>query len=198
MSVHQPHPRETSRRDEIVARAVELFDAKGYAGTSVSDIADAVGLSKPALYHYIQRKEDILYWVHGDFTEVSIEKLEARLQEGGPMRGQLQGIVRDLIGLMATHREYIRVFFEHHRELDQERGAEIRASRDRYTGLVRGVIEQGIANGEFRALDPMVTTLSLFGMCNWAYQWFDPSGPLDTDEIADRMVDLVLGGLEAR
>ena len=80
--------REGGRRDEIVAQAVALFNAKGYAGTSVNDIADALGLSKPALYHYIQHKEDVLYWIHEDFA------------------------------LLLTHRDCLRVFFEHFRELD--------------------------------------------------------------------------------
>lgn len=188
----------SSRRDEIVAQAVALFDAKGYAGTSVNDIADAVGLSKPALYHYIDGKGDILHWIHEDFAQLVVVKLEARLEESHAMRDQLRDIVHDLLDLMATHREYLRVFFEHFRELDPEQRAEITVRRDQYRGLVQRVVERGMANGELRPLDPAVTTLAIFGMCNWAYQWYDPSGPLSTGDIADTMFDLLIGGLEAR
>jgi AcrR family transcriptional regulator len=190
--------REGGRRDEIVAQAVALFNAKGYAGTSVNDIADALGLSKPALYHYIQGKEDVLYWIHEDFAQMLIAKLESRLAEPRQMRDQLRDIVRDILALMLTHRDYLRVFFEHFRELDGERAAEIADQRDHYRRLVQGVIERGSANGEFRALDPGITTNSIFGMCNWAYQWYDPAGPRSNVEVADTMFDLLLGGLEAR
>ena len=190
--------REGGRRDEIVAQAVALFDAKGYAGTSVNDIADALGLSKPALYHYIQRKEDVLYWIHEDFAQMLIAKLEGRLAEPRPLRDQLRDVVRDILALMVTHRVYLRVFFEHFRELDPERQAEIAEQRNHYRHLVQGVIERGSASGEFRALDAGITTVSIFGMCNWAYQWYDPAGSLSNLEVADTMFDLLLGGLESR
>lgn len=193
-----PSVREGGRRDEIVAQAVALFNAKGYAGTSVNDIADALGLSKPALYHYIQRKEDVLYWIHEDFARLLIEKLESRLEEPRPMRNQLQDVVRDILALMLTHRDYVRVYFEHFRALDDERQAEIAVQRNHYRHLVQSIIERGIVGGEFRALDPGVTTTSIFGMCNWAYQWYDPAGPLSNVEVADTMFDLLLGGLESR
>jgi AcrR family transcriptional regulator len=190
--------REGGRRPEIVAQAVALFDAKGYAGTSVNDIADAVGLSKPALYHYIQHKEDVLFWIHEDFTGMLHARLLERLELPRPMRDQLRDIVRDILALMLTHRDYLRVFFEHYRELDAERQAEIAARRHEYRMLVQGVVERGAESGEFRALDPGVTTNAIFGMCNWAYQWYSPDGPLTNEEVADSIFDLLLGGLEAR
>lgn len=186
------------RRDEIVAQAVALFDAKGYAGTSVSDIAEAVGLSKPALYHWIEHKEDVLFWIHEDVSRMLIENAESRLALERPAAEQLRGITRDLLSLMDTHRDYLRVFFEHFRELEPQRQAKITARRAEYQALVQGLVERGMATGEFRPQEPAIITNAFFGMCIWAYQWYKADGPLSNEQVADTIFDLLLGGLEAR
>ena len=194
----EPATREGGRRDEIVAQAVALFDAKGYAGTSVNDIAEAVGLSKPALYHWIQHKEDILYWIHEDVSQMLLENARARLEQHIPPREQLRGVARDLLGLMDTHRDWLRVFFEHFRELESGRQELIMARRAEYQSVVQGMLESGMASGAFRTTDPALATNALFGAFVWAYQWFKPDGPLTSEQVADVIFDLLLGGLEAR
>lgn len=192
-----PQTRAGGRRADIVREAVALFDAKGYAGTSVNDIAEAVGLSKPALYHYIQHKDDVLFWIHEEFAGLLFDKLEARLGSDRPLRDQLRDLVHDILGLMETHRDYLRVFFEHFRELDPERQALVAVRRDEYRMLVQGLVERGMAAGEFRQADPAITTNAIFGMCTWAYQWYKADGPLTNAQVADTLYELLLGGLAA-
>jgi hypothetical protein len=101
----------------------------------------------------------------------------------------------DILDLMRTHRGYVRVFFEHYRELPDEQKAAIKGKRDAYEAAVRQIIEDGVAAGELRNVDPRMATLALAGMCNWAYQWYDPEGPLSSREVAQVFSRILIGGI---
>jgi hypothetical protein len=95
---------------------------------------------------------------------------------------------------MTETRPGVRVFHEHLRELREDQQQLVREKRERYQSMVEAVISEGISSGELRALDPRLTTLALFGMVNWAYQWFRPDGPLRSREIAYLFWDVFLHG----
>ena len=106
-------------------------------------------------------------------------------------------MMADLIGVVKTHRGHIRVFFEHQRELTDAQRNTIREKRDLYEKYVQGVVERGMADGEFRDLNSRLVTFAIFGMCNWAYQWYRSDGAQTTDELAGFFYDLLLNGLAA-
>src|SRR3954463_3173905 len=109
-----------TRRRQVVTHAAELFDQAGYHTTNMAELARAVGLEKPTLYHYFSGKDEILFWIHEEFIDLLIAKDEARqAEELGPGE-ELRGVMRDVLGLMETHRGHVRVFFEHARELSAE------------------------------------------------------------------------------
>ena len=74
----EPGSAATVKRNQVVDKAAELFDAAGYHNTGVADIAAAAGISKPTLYHYFAGKDEILFWIHEDFMEKLIERQEKR------------------------------------------------------------------------------------------------------------------------
>jgi len=92
----------------------------------------------------------------------------------------------------------VRVFFEHHRELPDAVREEIRAKRDRYEQLIRDAVLEGIRAGTFREVDPDTATLAIFGMCNWAYQWWRPGSGADSAHAAQKMWDIMIRGLAVR
>lgn len=176
-----------------MANAADLFDRGGYHATSVAQLARAVGLSKPTLYHYFSSKDEILFAIHEEFIDLLVDRQHER---AGMAPGEnLREIMRDILGLMDSHRGHIRVFFEHYRELAPEHQETIRRKRDAYAGLVEGVIRRGIDDGTLRPVDPRLTALALFGMCNWSYQWYRSNGPRAGGEIADFFFDLLVNGI---
>lgn len=185
------------RRQEIVGAAAELFDRSGYTSTTMDDIGREVGIAKPTLYHYFRSKDQILGSIHEEFIDLLLEKDERRQRAGLPPEQLLLEVMVDILELMETHRGHVRVFFEHHRELPDEQQPHIRDKRDRYEDAVARAIEQGTAAGTFRAVDPRLAALALFGMCNWAYQWYQPSGPLRPREIAYQFWDVFVRGVSA-
>lgn len=183
------------RRAAIIALAAKLFDEHGYANVSMEQIALAAGLAKPSLYHYFRGKDEILRGIHETFIDILLERHEQRKQLDLSPALLVLGAMTDIYGLMETHRGHVRVFFEHHRELPDSVREEIRVKRDRYQQQIRESIERGIEDGQFREVDPEAATLAVFGICNWAYQWWRPGSGADPALTAQKMWDLVMRGL---
>jgi AcrR family transcriptional regulator len=186
------------RRDEVIREAAQLFDQRGYHSTSMQDIAESVGLRKPSLYHYFGSKDEILFWIHEEFIDLLIERQRSRRELQLPTREALQAVMADILELMATHRGHVRVFFEHHRELPEEAYSALVKKRVRYQQMVTTIIERGVEDGTLRDVNVGLAALALFGMCNWAYQWYEAGGPMSTDEIAATFCDFLLNGISAQ
>jgi TetR/AcrR family transcriptional regulator, cholesterol catabolism regulator len=189
--------RDPDKKSRIVREAAALFDRSGYHSTSMDDIAQAVGVSKPTLYHHFRSKDDILFSIHEEVIEFNIAQEERRNALGMSAAQQLLELLTDVIELNMTRPGYVRVFFEHYRELPAEQQVEIQEKRDRYRDLVEGVIARGVETGEFRPLEPRLATLFLVGASNWAYQWFRPDGPRTAREIAYAFWDYFIRGATA-
>lgn len=185
------------KRCQIVKKAAGLFDRNGYHNTSMDDLAAAVGLRKPSLYHYFESKEEILFWIHQEFIDLIIERQMQRDGNGLEAPELLLGVISDILELMDTHRGHVRVFFEHGRELPSKYKKTIRTKRDFYQRQVENIIAAGVKQGDFREVDPTLTALALFGMCNWAYQWYQKGGERSSREIAEFFASLFLDGIRA-
>ncbi|WP_326566974.1 TetR/AcrR family transcriptional regulator [Amycolatopsis rhabdoformis] len=185
----------SERRQEIVTTAAELFDRHGYNNATMDDLAHAVGIAKPTLYHYFGSKEEILASIHEEFIDLLLGKHQRRRQAGLPPAQQLLEVMTDVLELMESHRGHVRVFFEHHRELPAAERDSIRDKRDAYEAQVAALIEQGTSAGTFRAVDPRIGALAVFGMCNWAYQWYRIGGSLEPRQIAYQFWDMFLRGI---
>lgn len=186
------------RRREIVDLAAGLFDVRGYDRVTMDDIAAAAGIAKPTLYHYFKSKDQILYWVHEAFIDLLISRHEQRLTTGLTPPQLLLEVMADILELMESHRGHVRVFFEHHRELPEPGRATILERRDRYSQMVRDVLQSGMDAGDFRKGDVHLAAFAVFGMCNWAYQWYQAGGSLRTRQIAYQFWDYVVYGLGAK
>jgi TetR/AcrR family transcriptional regulator, cholesterol catabolism regulator len=187
------------RREAIIDAALELFHQKGYANTSMQDIAEAVGLLKGSLYYYISSKEDLLYEIHERFMNVLIAKAESRdLIPDLSARQRLAGVITDLLEIIRDYRPYVVIFFREGASVTGPRWNDIHSKRKAYERFVRGIIQQGQREGEFRGdLDERIVAFGLFGMCNWSSTWLQQGGPLSSEQIAQIFVTLLLDGLTA-
>ena len=183
------------RRAEVITLAASLFDQRGYASVSMEQIAAAAGIAKPTLYHYFTGKDEILRGIHETFIDILLHRQDERVRLGLAPADLLLGAMTDIFGLMETHRGHVRVFFEHHRELPDAARREIRVKRERYQQLIRDAIAEGVRTRAFRDVDPEVATLAVFGVCNWAYQWWRPGSGADPALTAQKMWDLIIRGL---
>ena len=193
---------EVSRRRAIEDVASELFRAHGYSATSVRDIARALDIQGPSLYAHVTSKEDVL-WAIIDRTAGRFEAATEAALAGAGSAGHGQGPAEALAILVRTHVRVITddvgaaaVFVSEWRALGDDRRAAVLARRDAYERRFRNLIEGGIATGDFAIVDPAVASIAILSALNGIPAWYDGSGRLTPDRIADHFVDIVLRMLQ--
>ncbi|MDV3129974.1 TetR/AcrR family transcriptional regulator [Mycobacterium sp. 21AC1] len=187
----------TTRRDELLSVAAKLFAARGYHGTRMDDVAEAVGLNKATVYHYYSSKSLILYDIYKSTADFTVEALHddpttsARETIYNFTRRLLVGIANDLEKAAVYFQEgpYITEWFT------EEQVAYIRRAETQVYEHVRDVIDRGIASGEFYDCDSHVLALGYIGMTLGAYRWLRPHGRRTAKEIAVEFSTALLRGL---
>lgn len=186
---------DTPRRLQIEDAASELFRERGYAATSVRDIAQALNLQGGSLYAHVASKEDVLW-------SIVCRAADRFNAEVGPLAGsaappplRLREMIRAHVAVVTGAQKDAAVFQHEWRFLSAERRAQIAQRRDAYEALFRQVIAQGAAAGTFRAVDPRLTAIAILTALNGIASWYSPSGPLTPAEIADQHADLFLAAL---
>lgn len=184
-----------TRRQQIDGVASALFRERGYAATSVREIARALDLQGASLYAHVASKEEVL-WSIIDRAAMRFEAAadEAERSEGGPAE-RLRALVRAHVGVITDDPGAAAVFVHEWRFLAPERRAGILARRDRHEARFRRLISDGVAEGEFGLVDPAIAAAFILGALNSIATWYRPEGRLPASGIADRYADLALGAL---
>jgi AcrR family transcriptional regulator len=173
------------RRREAVYAAARLFNDKGYVDTTMGEIADAVGIAKPTLYHYFANKHEILFEIYEELMDILISRQERRIADGIEPVTQLLEAMSDILELVESHDGHGRLFTEHFREMPPDMQHVLKEKKDLYESGISRFIEAAIEMGTFREVNVDLATLALFGMCNWAYTWYRKGGGSSTREIAE-------------
>lgn len=182
------------RRSEIIEVATRLFSERGYAATSLEDIAEVIGFTKPAIYYYFASKDEILFEIHDGIVRAGLDRVEAIRKAGGSPADQLEQVLREHIARLLDNVEANLVFAREQAALSEDRAADIRARDRAYERAVRAIYADGVGDGSFRDLDPRVAVGSLLAACNWAHRWYRPGGEYATEDVADMIVGLLMGG----
>lgn len=188
--------RAKKRERAITAAAAEVFHRRGYADTSVQDVADAVGILKGSLYYYIDSKDDLLFRVlsevHEDARSI-VDEVDAL--DAGPLE-KLYGYIRRHLEYNAENLAKMAVYYHDFELLEPERRKEIREQRALYERFVTGLIKEGQAEGEIdTSIDAKVASYFIFGALNWIYTWFDPAGRVPPDELGYLAAEMIVKGL---
>jgi AcrR family transcriptional regulator len=183
----------SARRTELTREAARLFARRGYHGTSIGDIAEALGVQKGSLYSHIASKEDLLYETMRDGAAAFHGALDA-IPEDLPATEKIRLALRGHLRVVAEQLDVATVFVQEWRYLEGPRREEIVAERRRYEERIRELFREGRELSELRAdLDDAVAALLLLSAANWAYTWLKPGR--DTDELADRFYALLVDGM---
>lgn len=190
----------TSGRSAIVAAATRLFAQRGYAETSMRQIAETAGVSKAAIYYHF-RDKDGLYRTLLDEAIDSLTAAMKRVLDDGPAPAQLARAVALHLQFAAEHADLLRVLVaEELRTGDRRRrlGNSIERHREEELAVFQTVLERGIARGEFKPVDPVLSAQALAAVIHildTGLLMADP--PVPVTEAVQNMIDVVLNGLGA-
>ena len=188
----------SARRSEMVQAAARLFSERGYHGTSIQHLADALGLQKGSLYSHIGSKEELLFDVVNDGADRFLERGEHALQMDAFAAVRLRRLLVGHVETAIEHLDAATVFLNEWRYLSEDRRAIVQTKRDRYENIVRTIIDEGITSGEFRDdANVRFAARLVLSAGNWTYAWFKPGGELGPTEIGERFADLLIRGLAA-
>src|ERR687887_1039641 len=183
----------SARRSELTRQAARLFAEKGYHGTSVGDLAAAMGVQKGSLYAHIESKADLLWDVAREGAAAFHAALDA-VPDELPAPEKIRLALRAHLRVVAEQLDVATVFIREWRYLEGDRREQFVAERRRYEERFRALFREGRELGELRTdLDDGTATLLVLSAANWAYTWLRPD--TDTDELADRFYALLLDGV---
>lgn len=181
--------RDSTRESEILTAAARIFREKGYHGTSIQDIAEAVGLLKGSLYHYIRSKEQLLAKLFEGSLGDTITELESIAARDASATERLRDMVRVYAMSVTANLDAVGIYLREWRSLPAPELARVRARRRAMRRLFEDVLTEGIKRKELSVTDAKIATLAIIGMCNWTYEWYRPRGRLTPAAIADELAD---------
>lgn len=179
------------RREEILARASEVFDAKGYDAGTLDDVARAMGMRKAGLYHYVASKSELLYLLFDRAWELGFQRM-AGVEDIADPGERLAEVIRRHVTLIAERRSLFTVFLGRRPRFDETVERAFLEKERRYVGIFARAVRDAAAAGLIAPVDPRVGAMALVGMTSWVYKWYDPA-VTTAERIADEFVRLVLG-----
>jgi len=186
-----------SRKEQVIRSAAELFREKGYAASSMRDLAQKLGIEAASLYSHIKSKEEILQHLCFDMAAefrkslAEVEKKEVSASEKLKLGiiGHIQVMAKDLTASA--------VFMNEHRHLSQPYLRDFLLLRINYINRFKSIIEEGAHQGEFKdSIDKKLAVMTLFSSLNWMPMWYDPSSKIVPQDLGQQLADMLVNGLK--
>lgn len=189
-------PRAENQRERIMHQAAVLFARSGFDASSLNDLAEEAGISKAGIYHYFKTKQDV-------YDAIIVQTLQGLFDHVSQVVASAASPDDKLLAFMRAHAAFFEQNYWAFRAMlisfsemsAPEPRHQAAVLRERYEDLLRGIIAEGVAQGQFRAVDPATTGRAVLSMLNWMARWFHPGGPKTAADLALEYADLLFGGL---
>lgn len=183
----------TSRKQQIHQQATVMFMAKGYAASSMRDLAQVLGIEAASLYSHINSKQQILHKICFEMASVFFKAIDT-IDQQDPVK-RLRMAITAHFKVIADHPDASAVFFNEWRHLEEPALSEFLSLRSKYQEFYSKIIQQGIETGRFKKIDPKLAMMTVLSAINWTHQWYRPDGKLSRNEIGDQLSQLLISGL---
>jgi TetR/AcrR family transcriptional regulator, cholesterol catabolism regulator len=202
----------TARYDQklehILSTSARIFAEKSYHSTSMRDISRATGSSLAGLYHYCKSKEELLFLIQDHCFGRVLERLEERIKGVDDPFEKLRIFIDNHLSFFAANMAEMKVLSHEAESLEGDLHKHISTKKERYAKLARKILREIQDVSEARPsgratnggaqqnsrIDPTVATYALFGMMNWIYNWYDPSGKIKVSHLVDNVTRLFING----
>src|SRR3981081_4564578 len=197
-------PRKTSSRasatrfdrrlGHILAHATEVFCKKGYEGASMRDLSRATGMSLAGLYYYFESKERLLFLIQKHTFTTILEKLKALLENVTDPEQRIRLFILNHLEYFVSNQQGLKVLSHEDDSLKNGFGTEIAGIKREYYRLCLGQLEE-LRRKRDLDFNPRTAVMSLFGMVNWIYTWYNPRVDGNAAALAAQMSDIFLNGI---
>ncbi|TKK88762.1 TetR/AcrR family transcriptional regulator [Herbidospora galbida] len=183
-------------RQRLLSAATRLFAEKGFESTSVQEIVAAAGVTKGAMYHYFDSKDDLLQEIYGRVLRMQMDRLQRFADGEGTVAERLHAAAADVINTTVDNLDDSKIFFRSNHQLAPDTRKIVRAERRRYHERFRDLVIEGQQEGVFRDDVPAEMVVDFFfGSVHHLGTWYHPDGPLTGGEVGRYFADLLLRSL---
>ena len=176
---------------EILDVAAAVFDERGYHESSVQDIADAAGLTKGGLYHHVSSKEATLFAINERYLEAALAEISSIAAQDVPILERIHKLVVAIATQHDTYYPDLRVTLREFDVLGDNYRKPLIVLRDQCQGIIRTLIEEGIAEGSIVDEDPEILLMLLWGTLNWMCMWYRRDGKYSAAELGQHFAELI-------
>src|SRR5579863_4197213 len=195
-----PAPPAESRFDrrlgKILVHATEVFYEKGYEGASMRDLARSSGMSLSGLYYYFESKEKLLYLIQKHTFSTIVEGLRERLDEVSDPEQRIRVFILNHLEYFLANQKAMKVLSHEAEVLKNGFGAGVAAIKREYYRICVGLLDD-FKLAKRLEFSSRMAVLSLFGMMNWIYTWYNPRVDANAEELSRGMGDMFLRGISA-
>lgn len=185
------------KRKAIIREAARVFNRRGSHGTTLEDVAERLGVTKTALYRYVNNKNDLLCACHEEAMEIANENLAIGEREGRTGLEKIQigmsGYLRTMISDLG-----VPVLILEENALAEGTDGPIIALRDAFEKRLRGLVEEGIRDGSILPVNPKLAVFMLLGAVHWVTKWYSPEGPWTAEQASSALIELATRGFAAK
>lgn len=188
----------SNRKQELINTAAQLFKQKGFASTSMRDLAAEIGMEAASLYHHIKSKDELLEVICFDLAD----KLTTAIAEVNDIyfnaEDKLRMAIKNHVEILTQNIHFSTVFIQDWRHLTEPKLTEFRALRDAYEQGMRVILQEGKNEDIFDDVDEKFAALTILSTLNWINEWYNPAGKMNAEQIAQKLSDFILGGLRKK
>lgn len=179
-----------AKRQAILREAAASFNRRGYHGTSLSDIAQTLGVSKAALYTYVKSKDELLFYCHWAAMDAAADSVRQAKEAGGSALEQFCGTLRNYLRMIMSNEACYVVLLEE-QALPPDKVAQIIERRDHFEAELRGLVAAGIVDGSIAPCNPKLAVFAALGAMNWVQKWYTPGGAWTSEQTVSAVIELI-------
>lgn len=173
--------------------AAKYFASKGYAATTIEEIAHDVGIHKTTVFHYFPSKQELLVAVLDRGLSGYVASLQHIASSDASAFTRLVSAVRNHLDFVFDHGVELQIFLRERKHLSGKAGQDYLRMSERYQAIFTDIVRECMVEGPLRQGDAAVMSLFLLGAANWITEWYQPGGRLTRTEVTEQFIGLFLG-----
>ena len=186
------------KRERIISTAVELFHNHGLGNTTLEAVAEKMNVTKPFIYSHFKSKSALLAEICSRGIRASLDVMNRIVASDGSATDKVRTLARDFMVAVLENQGHIAIYTREQKHLSREDSAAIANMRREFDRKFCGLLQEGVATGEFVIDDVQMASLAIGGIVSWSYVWYRPDGRLTQAETAERISALVMAMIQAK